>query len=186
MFDVFFTSIIPLLVFCITNCYKNLKTSVILSIISSFIILGVTKMILGFFTIESIMMVLLLITFGVLATIKNNSLYIKIQPVILSTILILIVFYQYLADPNFAAKVLHTAGLFQDSNLINEANLLSYSNLIDKMLIHCLLWLTIHTGLLLWTAFRFSTRIWMITKIMLFPFFALMTVLGEIFLLSIQ
>lgn len=180
MWTLFFLSLIPLILFAVLNYYKGLKTGVISGIIGSVVLLLYSWLYLNILDEQIVIMTMLLIVLGCLSIKKNQEVYFKMQPVLSSFIVVLIILWFELNN--------HSIFITITDSLINAIPPKDYAvihsplgqSILQRMAYHSMAWISIHALFLAWTAKYCRTGIWLLTKIFFLPFLLLMIIIGEI------
>ena len=185
MWTLFFLNLIPLILFSILNYYKGIKAGVLSGITASIILLLYFWLYLKIIDQDILIMTLLLVILGFLSIQYNNTLYFKLQPVLSAIIVIAIIFWLQVIKglSIFTLFTEHLKDILpaKDFALLKEP---SSQQILQRMPYHAILWTSLHTLILTWTALYCRTSLWLLIKALFLPFLLIMIILSELILQS--
>lgn len=182
MWNLFILSLLPLICFAIINYYTNLKVSVVSSIFTAFCLLIASWVIFDWFDFELVTMIVLMIIFGIIAIVKNNEFYFKLQPAVSGFAVCLIIIYFELFDQSLLFKFLpKIKAVLPHENIALLENALVLDR-FHTLFLHGCFWISVHSALLAWAARFGSTKTWLLVKAFFLPTFLVILMITMYFI----
>jgi len=177
--EMFFVSILPLILFVIADLYRGMKAGIVVAVSCSvgiffyfWIKTGETS---EFLVIETILIAIL----GGISLKMNNSQYFKFQPVVVGGILSLISLWYQLFDQPIMIKFLplvksmdpELAKQFASPQMMNMLGNISWILIINLLL---------HAAFVAWVAVKKGNVAWVMSRLVIYPMLLLSVILYSI------
>jgi hypothetical protein len=173
------TGLLPLILYTICYYYRGPIAGVIVGVSSSLIILLITLFIFGIKSGELLLLSASVLFMGGLSLLKKEDIYFKLQPFISNLViigfLIWLTFFKVSFWENFINMLVPAIGSEHFSMLSSTEGLAVFIRLIY----YSIFWIFIHSGILLWTALKSRTFVWLLAKILFIPSFVVLLICSE-------
>lgn len=170
MWDLFFISLIPLVLFVIVDYKSGLKSGIWTAFISSIVLGFISWWILGELDSEFLVMIAAVAATGFMSVRQNNAIYFKFQPVVTNVVGILFIAWFQFFDTPIMVKYLPKMQKFMAREQFEMLSQPAFSASLARMSLYLMVAMAAHSIIVAFAAVRLKNKHWLLAKALGLPF----------------